>query len=193
MKYHLIPILLLAVFALKAQDLQYDPSPEYPYGRPNPDAPSALNDWLPLRGSNECRSVVRNPDGSWQDTLRMVWNFKYIMNGTAVQDEVFIANGRYAGSLRQYNADSSRWYVSFYSSSSLPPYPHWTGNKNEDGNIVLFRDQAAPSGQPGKSRLTFSAINDSSFTWSGDWVSESGQTVYPFWKIFCDGKIGGSP
>ena len=79
------------------------------------------------------------------------------MNGMAVQDETLKEDGKHSGSIRQYNADSVKWYVHYYSSSSATStLSSWEGNKMENGNIVLYRDQPAPNGTPGFYRLTFS-------------------------------------
>ncbi len=182
-------IFLLSLFfipmLLNAQDRTYEANNRYPYGRMNPDAPRQTADFDQLIGENTCLSLVRNPDGTWQDTLKMIWTFKYIMNGHAVQDEVFSERNRYAGSIRQYNSDSSKWFVSYYSNASVSSLAFWTGIKESDGRIVLHRPQASPQGQPGDSRLTFYDIGLNGFNWIGEWVSENGTVIYPFWKIYC--------
>ncbi|MCA6074256.1 hypothetical protein [Fulvivirga sedimenti] len=182
---NILIIFLLAPLFMNAQDRSFEPGGDHPYGMIHPDAPIQTADFAPMLGVNTCISVVRNPDGTWQDSLKMIWTFKYIMNGSAVQDEVFSENNRYAGSIRKYNSDSAKWFVTYYSSASLPPYPHWTGNKQENGDIVLHRPQPSPQGQAGDSRLTFYEIGENSFNWIGEWVSENGSVIYPFWKIFC--------
>lgn len=184
------PLYLLLLLALSlnanAQNKEYEPDDQYPYGRLNPTAPEATGDFGPMIGLCDCISVNRNPDGTWQDSLKMEWRFKYIMNGTAVQDEVWRENGMMAGSLRQYNADSARWYVSYYSNASIPAsLPAWSGAKNDDGNIVLYKDQTAPNGMEGFSRLTFQNITSGGFDWKGEWVSKDESIVYPFWTISC--------
>lgn len=164
----------------------YEPSPAHPFGLPNPEAPPELLDFAPLIGGCNCTSVRRNPDGSWADTVAMVWRFKYIMNGMAIQDETLKADGIHSGSIRQYAADSSRWYVHYYSSGTPNSrLPTWEGHRREDGNIVLYLEQAAPNGNPGFFRLTFSDIDAGGFDWVGEWVSTDESLVYPTWKIAC--------
>ena len=179
--------ILLSVSALvSAQNKQYEPSTENPYGMLNPAAPEGTGDFDQIIGTCDCKSVNRNPDGTWQDTLKMEWQFKYIMNGTAVQDEVWRENNLMAGSIRQFNADSAKWYVSYYSSTSIPAsLPCWNGAKNEEGEIVLNMAQKAPNGMDGSSRLTFHNISAEGFNWKGEWVSQDGSIVYPFWTISC--------
>ena len=172
-----------------AQQNDYEPNHQYPYGRLNPSSPTGTGDFDMLIGTCECKSVSRNQDGSWQDTLRMEWQFKYIMNGTAVQDEVWRENDMMAGSIRQFNADSAKWYVSYYTNTNIPAsLPAWSGSKNAEGNIVLYRDQKAPNGMEGFSRLTFYDISNNGFNWKGEWISKDDSVIYPYWMIFCHKK-----
>ncbi|MCB0666838.1 MAG: hypothetical protein KDC80_13480, partial [Saprospiraceae bacterium] len=163
----------------------YEPSLEFPYGRPNPDAPKEIKDFAPMIGACDCQSTTRKPDGSWNEPIPMQWTFKYIMNGTAVQDETLKSDGAHSGSIRQYNRDSSRWYVHYYSNSRPQvSLPAWQGNR-QDGSIILYREQKAPNGMEGFYRLTFSDISESGYNWIGEWIDTSGQIVYPTWKIDC--------
>jgi hypothetical protein len=116
----------------------------------------------------------------------MQWKFKYIMDGMAVQDETLKSDGKHSGSIRQYNADSSRWYVHYYASAiATPRLSTWEGNL-EDGKIILKMPQAAPNGTEGFSRLTFYEMTPKSYKWIGEWVSKDGTSfIYPFWKIEC--------
>ena len=108
------------------------------------------------------------------------------MNGLAVQDETLKEDGVYSGSIRQYNADSSRWYVHYYTTAAkVPTLPAWEGNKNQSGEIVLYRPQTAPNGMEGMFRLTFSNISETGYDWTGAWVDPSETIEYPTWKIFC--------
>ncbi|NNF83433.1 MAG: hypothetical protein HKM99_11870, partial [Flavobacteriaceae bacterium] len=163
-------LLLLLSINLGIAQQEYEASDDFPFGKPNPEAPEEVKDFHPLIGINDCKSKSRKPDGSWNETLDMVWKFRYILNGRGVQDETWIADGKSAGSIRQYIADSSKWYVHYYS-SNLPTtaLPAWEGEKTE-GQIILYKDQKAPNGMEGKYRITFYDLNDDSFKWKGEWV-----------------------
>ena len=162
-----------------------EPSVQFPFGRLNPEAPEQVGDFEPMIGLCECKSINRNQDQTWNDTLMMTWKFKYIMNGTAVQDEVWRDNALYAGSIRQFHQDSGVWVVSYFSYPSVAYTPGvWRGQKVDD-NIVLYQNQKAPNGMEGDSRLTFYDMKENGFNWIGEWVSKDGKSVYPFWKIFC--------
>ncbi|MEL7247617.1 MAG: nuclear transport factor 2 family protein [Bacteroidota bacterium] len=167
----------------------FEPSPDHPFGLPNPEAPTEIMDWSDLIGECHCRSVSRNPDGSWQDTVDMTWRFKYIMNGWGVQDETLKMDGSYSGSIRQYIPDSSAWYVHYYSSAGpTAQLPSWQGVKHEHGQIILYRDQTAPNGIAGDYRITFSDISPEGFKWAGEWVDKGRTTSYPTWYIDCTKK-----
>lgn len=168
---------------------EYEASAKNPFGKLNPEAPEQTADFAPLIGTCVCKSVTRIDQNTWADTVMMNWTFKYIMNGMAVQDETLKEDGAHSGSIRQYNADSARWYVHYYSSSTpTPVLSAWEGNKNENGDIVLYRDQPAPNQTPGFYRLTFSNITENGYNWAGEWVNKTETFAYPTWKIFCKRK-----
>ncbi|WGD33818.1 DUF4440 domain-containing protein [Olleya sp. YS] len=184
MKYPLILFLCLSLSAYS--QTENEPSTDFPYGKAHPDAPKQIKDFQPLIGSCNCKSTARNKDGSWAESQNMVWNWKYIMNGNAVQDETLKEDGAHSGSIRQYIADSSKWYVHYYSSKNpTTTLSTWEGNKTEDNKIVLYRKQKAPNGMEGFYRLTFYDINSSGYKWIGEWVDKTEKTVYPTWKIEC--------
>ena len=186
-------VALLSLFAINGwsqnNSYPFEPSPEHPFGLPNPEAPAEIMDWSDLIGECHCRSVMRNPDGTWQDTVDMTWRFKYIMNGWGVQDETLKMDGSFSGSIRQYIPDSSAWYVHFYSSTGpTAQLPAWEGGKQENGDILLYRDQTAPNGMAGDYQITFSDISPEGFKWAGEWVDKGRTFSYPTWYIDCTKK-----
>lgn len=167
----------------------FEPSVENPFGLPNPDAPKQIKDFAPLIGECACISIARGADQTWEEPVPLVWRFKYVMNGKAIQDESLKADGKHSGSIRQFNADSAKWYIHYYSTSGVPPtLPSWEGSKKEDGNIVLYRDNLSPSGKPGFYRITFYNISEKGFDWVGEWVDRAETIQYPLWKIRCKKK-----
>lgn len=174
-----------------AQDTSYpfEATEEFPFGQKNPAAPKQLADFEKMIGECDCYSQRRNPDQTWQDSIKMIWRFKYIMNGMAVQDETLKEDGVASGSIRMFNADSSKWYVHYYSSNSpAPSLKTWVGGKVGD-KIILNLPQKAPNGMEGISRLTFYDISDKGFKWIGEWVKEDANIIYPFWKIECTKRL----
>lgn len=187
MKY-LFTLLFISCSSLLFSQYAYEPSEEFPFGRPHPEAPAQVKDFQPMIGECNCKSISRNQDQSWAEPVDMTWTWKYIMNGKGVQDETLKADGKHSGSIRQFIADSSRWYVHYYASGSPSnTLPVWEGNK-KDGNIVLYRDNKAPNGMEGFYRLTFYDMTESGYKWVGEWVDKAEKIVYPTWKIECTRK-----
>lgn len=174
-----------AIFNLSNAQYNYNPSEEFPYGRPNPEAPEQIKDFSGMIGSCKCKSTTRNQDGTWTKPENIIWSWKYIMNGTAIQDETFKPDGSHSGSIRQFIADSSRWYVHWYSNKTpSTTLPVWEGNK-KNNKIVLYREQKAPNGAEGFFRLSFYDISKTGYKWIGEWVDRTEQVVFPTWKIDC--------
>lgn len=178
---------LLFNYSLSAQgEFRFEVSEDYPFGMPDPQMPEAFLAFEPLIGRSQCRSVLRIDQNTWTDTTDMYWTFKYIMNGSAVQDEVLKSDGWFAGSIRQYIPDSGRWFVHYYNSRTPSAIlPSWEGNLQQDGKIVLYRDQKAPNGMEGKYKISFYNISEDGFDWLGEWVTKDESFHYPAWKISC--------
>ena len=174
------------LFSQDKPDYPFEPSPEHPFGLPNPEAPKEIRDFALLIGECDCESISRKPDQSWAEPIDMLWRFKYIMNGMAVQDETLKADGRHTGSIRQFDAQSGQWLVHFYAGGSISnPLMTWEGKKNEKGEIVLYRDNPSPQGAPGFYKISFYDIKETGFRWLGEWVNPDESIHYPLWKINC--------
>jgi hypothetical protein len=183
-----LTIIFLCVSIYAFSQLEFEPADDFPYRKPNPEVAQKLKDFHPLIGECDCKSVLRNPDGTWANTANMVWKFKYIMNGNAIQDETFKEDYTYAGSIRQFNSDSSKWYVHYYSSAGATgPLSTWEGGLKGD-DIILYKDQTAPNGMEGKYKITFFDISEFGFNWLGEWVDKAESFSFPTWKIFCTKK-----
>lgn len=180
-----VTLLLLLVSLTSFAQYKYNASKEFPFGKANPEAPQQIKDFEAMIGSCNCKSTTRKQDGSWNEPEDIIWNWKYIMNGTAVQDETLKPDGSHSGSIRQFIADSSRWYVHWYSTKTpSTTFPVWEGNKKDD-KIVLYREQKAPNGADGYFRLTFYDMSDAGYKWVGEWTDKTEKITYPTWKINC--------
>lgn len=178
-------LLTLCLSCIVQAQYTHEPSNEFPFGRPHPDSPLEILEYAPLIGECDCESTRRNQDGNWTAAEQMIWRFKYIMNGTAIQDETLKEHGGHTGSIRQFIPDSSKWYVHYYSNTTPSTVLRaWEGGKRGD-SIVLYSKQKAPNGMDGSYRITFSNISDEGFDWVGEWVDEKEQIVFPTWKINC--------
>ncbi len=178
-------LLSFAVSTLEAESFDFEPNKNNPFGIVNPKAPAEIKVFAPLIGESTCVSVARIDQDNWQEPENMVWRFKYIMNGMAIQDETLKAGGQHAGSIRLYHQQSQQWQIHYYSmTSAAGPLPDWQGGlKGKD--LVFYRKQPAPNGMEGYYRLTFSDITEKRFNWIGEWVSLDESIVYPTWKISC--------
>lgn len=161
----------------------YEPSEQYPFGRANPDAPPELAQFRFMVGRNDCSEQrLNNATGDWVAAKRS-WDGYYFMNGFAIRDE-----GRSGAStnanIRVYDTATQEWVVSFF---SAPAYSSgtWRG-KMEGEKLVLRQPQKAPGTDfDGFSTLSFSNISAQGFDWVGEWISEDGSLVFPFWRIQC--------
>jgi hypothetical protein len=189
MKTLLSSLVLLCFAPLANAQYEYEASSSNPFGLLNPEAPAEVADFAPLIGESDCLSESRNQDGSWAEPMPMIWRWKYIMNGLAVQDETLKPDGIHSGSIRQFNADSAAWYVHYYTSGSATPIlPVWEGGKTDDQTITLYREQTAPNGMDGFFKINFTDITYHSFNWLGEWVNVDESFSYPTWKISCTKK-----
>jgi len=179
-------IFLLLPFTFLAQpNMDFEISSVNPYGLLNPEAPPETGDYAALIGKCDCKSTRRKADQTWGEAQNMVWTFKYIMNGRAVQDESIKEDGSHSGSIRQFISDSSRWYVHWYSNKpATTSMRTWKGRKQGD-SLVLYNEQKAPNGMDGFSRLTFTDITSRGFNWYGEWVNQTETFTYRTWKIVC--------
>jgi len=180
-----ILIFFLMYGTLAAQYNSYGPSQSHPFGSVNPAAQQQLSDYSEMIGTCDCISQRRNQDGSWQDSIKMVWTFEYILNGFAIQDKSYKEDNSYSSSIRMFNSDSSKWYVHYYSSNSVTPKLNTWAGRRSGNTIVLSMPQKAPNGMDGFSRLSFYDISSDGFKWIGEWHTPDTTIVYPFWKIEC--------
>lgn len=169
--------------------LQYEPSAQYPFGRANPEAPAETAQFDFMIGENDClEQRIDNATGEWVDGVRS-WDAHYYMNGFAIRDSG--KSGATTNSnIRVFDTAASEWAVTFF---SAPIYGSgtWRG-RMEGGNMVLRQAQKAPGTDfDGFSTLTFSNVSDRGFDWSGEWISEDGSVVFPFWRIQCQ-KVAGN-
>tara|TARA_R100000935_G_C2842059_1_gene171973 strand:+ start:19019 stop:19591 length:573 start_codon:yes stop_codon:yes gene_type:complete len=181
----LLTFLFITTLATAQNSYEYAAGPSQPFGKLNPSAPAETADYAPLIGMCNCTSTARKPDQTWAEPQQMTWTFKYIMNGFAVQDETLKEDGSHSGSIRQFVADSTRWYVHYYSNAApTPVLSAWEGGKRGD-SIVLYRKQKAPNGTDGFYRITFNNISEKGFNWLGEWIDTTETFTFPTWKIVC--------
>ncbi|MEO9511763.1 MAG: hypothetical protein ABJN84_08385 [Flavobacteriaceae bacterium] len=164
----------------------YRSSIENPYGLPHPNAPKQIRDFDLLIGACDCMSIIRKADQTWAEPIPMKWRFKYIMNGNAVQDETLKTDGTHSGSIRQFNTETGKWQVHYYTTARADnPLMTWEGSKNKEGDLTFYRDSPSPQGSPGFYKISFYNIKKTGFDWLGEWVNPNETIHYPLWKISC--------
>lgn len=189
LKAVLVLTIILSLNAFAQNKYEYEPTKVSPFGKPNPEAPVQIKDYAELIGICDCKSVTRKQDQTWADPVDTIWEFRYIMNGTAVQDETLKADGTHSGSIRQFDKASGKWNVHFYSITGAPKtLQSWQGGRKED-QIILYKDQKAPNGSEGFYKIVFSNINKTGFNWEGAWVNTEETIHYALWKIDCIKRI----
>lgn len=191
MRIQLFSVLLIilsqsAYGQVSLSDFKYEPNEAYPFGRPHPDAPEQIKDYQILIGLSDCKSLTRNNEGEWnKDSVDVIWRYKYIMNGMAVQDESLKADQIHTSSIRQFNQEAGKWYVTFFSSAAPSnSFTSWEGGMT--GNeMILTKEQKAPNGMEGFYKITFYDISKNGFNWKGEWVDKQEKFTYPTWHMFC--------
>ncbi len=184
-------IFLSAIFCFNitawSQESQYTYSvaDSLPFGKINPNAPKQLSDYDELIGTCKCKSFIKQQDGTWAEPIDMQWTFKYIMNGMAVQDETLKSDGTHSGSIRQFNQDSLKWYVHYYTTKrATPKLNSWEGGR-QGNEIILYTPQKAPNGMEGFYKIRFYEITKKGFKWIGAWTTPKEDFFYENWKISC--------
>ena len=180
-----VKILIFLISFSSFSQFKFDETKKHPFGKYNPKAPKQVQDYQELIGMSKCVSTSRNTDQTWAKPVKMTWEWKYIMNGMAVQDLTLKEDSRHSGSIRQYDEKKQEWNVHYYSIGAITsPLQTWKGNR-KNNKIVLYKKQNAPNGAKGFSRLTFYDISNKGYTWIGEWVDEKETVSFPFWKIEC--------
>jgi hypothetical protein len=156
------------------------------YGAPNPNPPPELAQFAFLVGEWRCDVRVKGDDGAWQP-YEATWIGRYILDGRAIADEYRMWNG--AGELivhgmnfRTYNADKKAWIMRWLHATGafwLELGPESLGGVRVGPDTITFKyvDLAAPDAID---RVTFSNIEKSHFTWTGERSHDRGRT----WTVF---------
>jgi len=146
----------------------YEPSPTYPFGRMNPDAPPETEQFAFMIGAFDCVDQIRQQDGSWLE-FHAVWNAYYFLNGHGIQDKYWAPTFS-TSNLRIFDATKGKWMVTFF---KMPGYQSSVWEGVQEGDTMVMRQGGRTTG----SGLTFYNISEEGFDWkSGD---------NPSWKSSC--------
>ena len=156
---------------------EYEPSPLNRFGSLNPNAPAETAQFDFMVGEFDCDDKVINPqNGKWVER-KAVWNSKYFLNGSGIQDSYW-SNPTIASGTRIFDKKNGKWIVNYF--QTFPAYfaGVWEGKK--EGDKMIMR---AARGE-NESRLTFHNIKKDGFDWIGETVTKDGKAT-PFWIISC--------
>ncbi len=168
-----------------APDDRYEPTAEHPYGRPNPDANPALEQFSFIVGRFECTDRRRLSQDEWVEESK-IWLGRYYLNGHAIRDDTWPATGS-TSNIRVYDPEAKEWVVTYFTSGGAATPPMWRGGTQDDV-MSLRQPSTSPQGVEGTSRLTFSDVRADGFEWEGAFVVGEGspqEFVYTFWTSSC--------
>ena len=134
-KYLIGVILVLFSTELNAQDQesyvksiqQYEPSEEFPFGRPNPKAPKELQQFKFMIGICDCQDSIRQASGEWI-SFPTVWSAKYFLNGYGIQDNYFNPQNP-TSNIRIFDDKSKTWKVTYFQFANGYFAGEWEGKK----------------------------------------------------------------
>ena len=158
------------------------------YGKPNPKAPPELSQFAFIIGEWHCDARVKGEDGTSQ-TYQATWVGRYILDGYVIADEYRMTNQ--AGELivlginfRSYSVEKKTWVMRWLSSAGfwVELGPEELGGVDVATETITFNivDTFAPDAL---TRITFSNISESNFTWASDQSLDKGKTWAEFMVI----------
>ena len=184
------PLAIAPVFAKSAilisqedaQEMNHDKE----YGSPNPKAPPELSQFAFIIGKWRCDARVKGEDGTWQP-YEATWVGRYILDGYVISDEYRMTNTK--GELivdgmnfRSYSVEKKTWIMRWLNARNsfwLELGPEKLGGVRVTPKTITFNliDTFAPDAL---SRVTFSNISASRFTWREEKSLDQGKTWTEF-------------
>jgi Protein of unknown function (DUF1579) len=171
-------VLLIACEVRALEVLQVDPS-KTTYGERNPGAPNELAVFSFLVGKWQGTGKTRLPDGKVAEFSGVSWIGRYILDGTAIADELHAAypDGRpFLGiSLRQYDASRKTWIVEHLNVSDS--FLRKQVNAGSGSVTVNGRNVAVSSESPGTSvREHYLVADQDNFVYRLDVSTDGGRS-----------------
>jgi hypothetical protein len=173
------------------------------YGTPNPKAPPELSQFAFLIGKWRCDARVKGEDGTWQP-YQATWVGRYILDGNAIADEYRMTNQKgevivHGMNFRSYSVEKKTWVIRWLNATGafwLELGPEKLGGVRVDPKTITFNfidtfaqdaareaERIGIKSQPTLTRVTFSNISDSRFTWSCERSLDQGKTWAEFMVI----------
>jgi hypothetical protein len=152
----------------------------------NPAAPVELDAMASLIGEWAITTETRQQDGTWADSDPARWNFYFILDGHAIQDD-WIDLGAPLGdppvpqrgtNIRVYDPAEGRWEMAWIANNtrSMSTY---TATNEADGSVVM-RDLW---GVPSMRRITFFDMREDRFEWKLEITPDQGETWTEVFRI----------
>lgn len=159
------------------------------YGAPNPKAAPELAHFAFIIGEWRCDARVKGEDGPWQ-SYQATWVGRYILDGHVIADEYRMTNQTgelivHGMNFRSYSVERKTWVMRWLNATGsfwLELGPEKLGGVRVTTKTITFNfiDTLAPDAL---TRVTFSNITESHFTWSGERSLDQGKTWTEFMVI----------
>jgi hypothetical protein len=152
----------------------------------NPAAPAQLDAMASLIGEWAITTETRQQDGTWQASDGAQWNFYFILDGHAIQDD-WIAHGAPVGdppmmqlgtNIRIYDTAEERWEMAWIANAARSLSIYMATNE-PDGSVVM----SSYFGVPNMRRITFFDMQADSFEWKLEFSNDEGETWLEVFRI----------
>jgi len=159
------------------------------YGNPNPKAPPELSQFAFIIGKWRCDARVKGEDGTWQP-YQATWVGRYILDGYVIADEYRMTNQKgelivHGMNFRSYSVEKKTWVMRWLSATGsfwVELGPEKLGGVRVAPKTITFNliDTFAPDAL---TRVSFSNISESHFTWTEERSLDQGKTWAEFMVI----------
>jgi hypothetical protein len=159
------------------------------YGTPNPEAAPELSQFAFIIGKWRCEARVKGEDGTWQP-YQATWVGRYILDGHVIADEYRMTNQTgelivHGMNFRSYSIEKKTWVMKWLNATGsfwLELGPEKLGGVRVARKTITFNfiDTFAPDAL---TRVTFSNITESHFTWTSERSLDQGKTWAEFMVI----------
>ncbi|HEV8431544.1 MAG TPA: hypothetical protein VGQ41_26835 [Pyrinomonadaceae bacterium] len=159
------------------------------YGNPNPKAPSELSQFAFIIGKWRCDVRVKKEEGTWQP-YSATWVGRYILDGYVIADEYRMTSQKgelivHGMNFRSYSVEKKSWVMRWLSATGsfwVELGPEKLGGVRVGPKSITFNliDTFAPDAL---TRVTFSNISESHFTWTSERSLDQGSTWAEFMVI----------
>lgn len=168
-----------------AQDMNRDKE----YGTLNPKAPQELSQFAFIIGKWRCEARVKGEDGKWHP-YQATWVGRYILDGYLIADEYRMTDQTgdlivHGMNFRSYSVERKAWVMRWFNAMGsfwLELGPEKLGGVRVTHKTITFNfvDTFA---RDALSRVTFTNITESCFTWIGERSLDQGKTWSEFMVI----------